>query len=366
VESAHKGVPVQMTNVRPVPRILALLFSLGVFIPNAVAQKAPPIAPVREVTETYFGQTVVDPYRWMENAKDPELITWLKAQDDATRAVLAKIPGRAQLSERIRTLDNAGVTVSSLQWAPGRYFYLKTEPGSDNRKLYVREGLQGAERLLIDPEKRSKQGQHVSIDYYTPSLDGTYVAAGLSLGGSENSTLEILETKTGKSLPDRIDRAQFGAIAWRQDGKSFFYNRLAKLGPDAPPTAKYQKSLAYLHVLGADPDKEQPLFGYGLSSNVPITVDDFPFVAYSPASPYVLGVIAHGVQNEATIYAARSDALAGAKTPWRKVVDVDDDVTRFDIRGETLYLLTHKDASRFKVVTLSLSAPDSRVAPLVA
>ena len=223
------------TNSRQMVVVPAVFLSLGFFVSAAVAQKAPPIAPVREVTETYFGKTVTDPYRWMENTKDPEFVSWLKAQDDATRAVLAKIPGRAQLAERIRALDNAGVSVSGLQWVPDFYFYYKTEPGSDNRKLFVREGLKGTERLLIDPEKRSKEGQHVSIDYFTPSWDGTYVAAGLSVGGSENSTLEVLETKTGRTLPDRIDRAQFGAIAWRQNGKSFFYNRLAKLGPNAAP-----------------------------------------------------------------------------------------------------------------------------------
>ncbi|HEY6929551.1 MAG TPA: hypothetical protein VJA66_07735, partial [Thermoanaerobaculia bacterium] len=338
--------------------ILTIAGSLGSFVlaVSAATLPTPPVAPVRNVTETYFGQTVVDPYRWMENTKDPEFVAWLKSQDDATRAVLKMIPGRAQLAERIRALDNAGVSIGGLTWVPGMYFYFKTEPGSDNRRLFVREGLNGAERLLIDPEKRSQPGKHVSIDYFAPSLDGTYVAAGLSVGGSENSTLEVLETKTGRSLPDRIDRAQFGAIAWRQDGKSFFYNRLAKLAPDAPPTEKYRKSHVFLHMLGADPDKEKPVLGFGLSPKASLTEDDIPFVLYTPASPYVFGIVAHGVQNETTVYAAKSDALAGASTPWRKIVDVEDAVTRIDVRGETLYLLTHKDASRFKVVTLNLSA----------
>ena len=356
----HKGVFVKRIALT----VGAFLFPFAVAL--SAAPPSAPVAPVREVTENYFGQTVVDPYRWMENTKDPEVISWLKAQNDATRAALGRIPGRPAFLERIRALDDAGTSVSGLQWAPGMYFYFKTEPGSDNRKLFVREGLSGSERLLLDPEKRSTPGQHTSIDYFTPSLDGRYVAAGLSTGGSENSVLEILEVKTGRSLPDRIDRAQFGAVAWRKDGKSFFYNRLAKLAPDAPPTEKYRKSQAFLHLLGADPEKEQPVFGYGLSPNVSLTVDDFPFIAYTPASPYAFGVVAHGVQNEATVYAAKLDALAGAKTPWRKIVDVDDAVTRFDARGETLYLLTHRDASRFKVVTLNLSEPDSRPAGLVA
>ncbi|HTD52295.1 MAG TPA: hypothetical protein VK780_04670, partial [Thermoanaerobaculia bacterium] len=252
-------------------------FGIVFFAAGAVmAQTPPPKAPVREVTETYFGQTVVDPYRWMENTKDPEVISWLKAQDDATRAALGRIPGRSPLLERIRALDNAGVSVTGLQWAPGIYFYFKTEPGSDNRKLFVREGLSGSERLLLDPEKRSTPGQHTSIDYFTPSLDGRYVAAGLSTGGSENSVLEILEVRTGRSLPDRIDRAQFGSVAWRTDGKSFFYNRLAPFGPDSPPTDRYRKSMACLHNLGADPDKEPPVFGYGVSPKVAMTVDDIP------------------------------------------------------------------------------------------
>jgi prolyl oligopeptidase len=345
---------------------LARSLSLFVFALPVAAQTSPPVAPVREATETYFGQTVVDPYRWMENTKDPQVEAWLKAQNDYTRATLGRIPGRQPLAERVRALDNAGVSVSGVQWANGAYFYYKTEPGSDNRKLFVRERLGETERLLLDPEKRSTQFKHYSIDYFTPSLDGRYVAAGVSVGGSENSVLEILETQTGRSLPDRIDRAQFGAVAWREDGKSFFYNRLAKLKSDSPPTDRYRKSLAYLHTLGADPEAEPPVFGYGVSPKVALTEDDIPFVVFSPACPYAFGVIAHGVQNEATVYAARVEAVSGGKTPWRKIVDVADAVTRLDARANTVYLLTHQDASRFKVISVNLGEAESKPILLVA
>ena len=154
----------------------------------AVAQSKPPATPVREVTDDYFGTKVTDPYRWFENTKDPEVVAWMKAQNDYSRAVLASIPGRNQLLDRIKALDNAGSVVSSLQVWGGRYFYFKTEPGSDNRKLYQRDNVNAAERLLVDPEKlTTADGKHSSIDYFQPSLDGKYVAYGISLGGSEDS-----------------------------------------------------------------------------------------------------------------------------------------------------------------------------------
>jgi len=331
----------------------------------ALPQSPPPKAPVKEVVETYFGQKVVDPYRWMEETKSSEMVGWMKAQNDYTRAVLEKIPARPELAQRIKTLDNAGTSVSAVTWAQGRYFYFKTEPGSDNRKLYVREGLEGNERLLLDPEKLSTKEKHYSIDYFVPSLDGRYVAAGVSVGGSENSVLEIIEASSGRELSDRIDRAQFGAASWRKDGKSFFYNRLAKLTPQSAPTDRYLKSKVFLHTLGSDPDKDPAIFGFELSKSVSMTPEDIPFVAYSPASPWVVGVIAHGVQNERTLYAARIDAVRGAATPWRKVADVDDAVTNLDLRGDTAYFVTHKNAPRFQVVTLDLSHPEKKPAVLV-
>ena len=77
---------------------------LGVFFLTSaavVAQAPPPKAPVKEVVETYFGTKVVDPYRWMEDSKSPEMVAWMKAQNDYTRAVLDKIPARATLADRI-------------------------------------------------------------------------------------------------------------------------------------------------------------------------------------------------------------------------------------------------------------------------
>src|SRR5438270_824309 len=341
---------------------LTLLFSVTVF-----GQVKLPKTPVREVTEDYFGTKVTDPYRWLENTSDPEVVSWMKSQNDYTREQLGKIPGRDKLLDRIKSLDNAGAVVASLQVWGGHYFYLKTEPGSDNRKLYVRDTVSAPERLLVDPEKlTSADGKHFSIDYFQPSLDGKYVAYGISPGGSEDSVLHILETANGKALPDVIDRAQFGSPAWLPGNKSFFFTRTQKLSPSDPPTAKYQKLRVYVHSLGDDPEKDAQVFGYEFSPNVKVTEDDFPVLIYSPAAPKsMVGLVIHGVKNEKDVYVAPFSASPTANTVWTKVADDSEEITNLDVHGDDLFLLSHKDASRFKVLRTSLSKPELAKATLV-
>ncbi|HSY59722.1 MAG TPA: hypothetical protein VK795_09185, partial [Terriglobales bacterium] len=349
-------------------RSILMLLSLIVFIPLfAFAQAQLPKTPVREVTDDYFGTKVVDPYRWLENTTDAEVIAWMKAQNDYTREQLARIPGRDQLLERIKSLDNAGAAVADLQVWGGRFFYLKTEPGSDNRKLCVRDGVSAPERVLVDPEKIvNADGKHSSIDFFGPSPDGKYVAYGISLGGSESSVLHIVESASGTVLPDTVDRAEFGRPTWLPDARSFFYTRTQKLAADAPPTARYQKLRVYRHTLGGDPDNEPVVFGYDVNSSVKVSEDDFPVVAFSPAAPgFLVGLVVHGVKREFDLYTVPFDANPGSKTPWKKVADTTDNITSFDVHGEQLFLLSHMQASRFKLLRTSLAAPDLAHATVV-
>jgi prolyl oligopeptidase len=347
-------------------RVTLLPLAVSLFV-NAVAfgQAKLPDTPRHDVTDDYFGTAVVDPYRWLEKTSDPQVAAWMKAQNDYTRKALNSIPGRDGLVERVKSLDNAGSVVYSLQVWGGHYFYLKAEAGSDTRRLYVRDTMTAPERLLVDPEKlTAADGKHFAIDFFQPSLDGKYVAYGISPGGSEDSVLRILETSTGKALPDVIDRAQFGQPTWLPDGKSFFITRTQKLGPDAPPTAKYQKLRVYRHTLGSDPEKDPQVFGYGMG-DVKVLDDDFPVIAYSPAAPKAMvGLVIHGVKNEKDFYTASFDDNPTAATKWKKVADDSDDVTTFDIHGDYLFLLSHKNASRYKVLRTNLSNPDLAKATL--
>ncbi|PYV87601.1 MAG: hypothetical protein DMG90_17380, partial [Acidobacteria bacterium] len=147
---------------------------------------------------------------------------------------------------------------------------------------------------------------------------------------------------------------------------SFFYIRSQKLGPDSPPTAKYQKLKAYRHTLGNDPDQEPAVFGYEVNRNVKVTENDFPILLYSAGAPkYVVGLVIHGVKREFDVYSLPLDSNPGGNTQWKKAADESDEVTGLDLHGEDLYLVSHKDASRFKVLRTSLASPDAAHAQLV-
>src|ERR1700680_3099911 len=175
-----------------------------------LAGLAAPETPGREVKEIFFGTEISDPYRWLEDLKSPEVSSWMHAQNDYTRAVLERVPSRDKLRARIAELDDSGVRVNGLQSFGGRLFYLKQATGEDNRRLYVRDGTGGAERLVLDPQTRTTNGVHYSIDYFQASPDGKLVAVGVLPGGSENSVLPGLDASDGKEAAPSIDGGQFG------------------------------------------------------------------------------------------------------------------------------------------------------------
>src|SRR5580693_2385141 len=134
--------------------VLASAFPVFGAIPPA------PIAPQVPVVDHYFGTSITDVYRWMEAPENPELAAYLKAQNDRTRLVLDSIPGRAKLGARIRALGDAIDVTSRVERRRALLFYEKLTPGSNTTKLYVRDGIGGRERILLDPVLFSKGGPH--------------------------------------------------------------------------------------------------------------------------------------------------------------------------------------------------------------
>ena len=344
--------------------VVALTFAVGLPVNAASGFVAfpspPPHATTRPVTDTYFGTSVTDPYRYMENMNDPQVQQFFRDQNTYARAVLAKLGApRQALFNRIKVLDNAGESVGSLQRIKNLYFYEKLKPGQNTEKLYVRVVGSTRERVLVDPDRLGSAGKHYTINYFLPSLDGKYVAYGISEGGSEASVIRVVDVGTGRTLPDAIDRAYFiGVTSWLPDGKSFYYVRFPQLKPGEPETNKETRAVNYLHVLGRNPDQDTPILGYGIDPNVPVGATDFPFVLYSPVSKYSLAIIVHGVKNEQMIYEVDQSPVRAAGAPWKKIIDDANDVTGFDLKGSTIYLLTHHDAPTYKVVSMSLAAPD--------
>lgn len=329
---------------------------------------SPPNAPVRPVTDTYYSTKVMDPYRYMENLADPKVQSWLKAQNDYTRRVLDSLPGRQKLLKRITELDESAASdILRVRRLPGDlYLYTKLVAGQDTYKLYIRKGLSGAEKLLLDPERVSiaeanREKGKSKIGTFAPSNDLKYVAVTITPGGSENDTeIHVIETSSGQETGDIIPRCCIKSDPiWLPDNRSFVYGRLQDLPNGAPATEVRQKYRTYLHVLGTNPEKDQAVFGYRVVPSIEVDPRLYASIRTQPGSKYALGVIGLPIAApNSAFYIAPVNAIGKSTAAWRKVADLLDDVAEVAIHGDDLYLLTFKNTPRYKIIRLDARKPD--------
>jgi len=230
------------------------------YIP-CVSVPPPPPTPREDVVDTYFGETIVDPYRWLESATDPRVAAWTEAQHARTRAVLDALPERRAFAARSRELLSVGL-LGTPRPVAGRIFHLRRGGAQAQAVLYVRDGVAGADRALVDPNALDAGGL-LTIDWYYPSRDARLVAVGLSRGGTEMSTLHVWEVSTGQDLGIAIPHTQRAQVAWADEG--FYYVAHPAPGTVPPGDEHYHRRVRY-HGLpsgAADGDGDAEVFGEG-------------------------------------------------------------------------------------------------------
>jgi prolyl oligopeptidase len=350
-----------------IPRIACC--TLALLAGSLAAAERPPAAPVRPVTDDYFGTQVVDDYRYMEDLDNPEVRAWMKAQADYTRTKLDAIPARQPMLERIHALLNGDLSRGGFVRRGNRYFYQVSEPGASVPKLYYRDGVKGEEHLLLDPAQLAQgTGTHYSLDFFEPSWDGKLLAYGVSAGGSEASVLHVMDVATGAVRAEAIDRTAESPIGWRPDNQSFFYMRFPKKTPGMAAADTQYNARTYLHHVGSKPDGEGDavVFGRGVSPALDVPEGQGTYVLTAPDSGWALAIANHNLDdNPSTVYVAPLAKVADARTPWKKLADVADGATQFHLRGDTLYLLSQKDAPRFRLLAVPLAQADLKKASIV-
>lgn len=353
-----------MNRLRPFinPQFIFGLLLISVFTASAAAQNMPPKARVDNVTDEYFGHKIVDPYRWMEDEKSAELSRWMKAQNDYARSLLDKLPARAPILKRLNELSETGASVGGIKRAGNLYFYYRLAAGENNRKLYVREGLNGAEKLLVDPDKLSENGKNYSITAYSVSPDGKFVSYLISAGGAEYGDIRVLEVASGRDTGDRIEATRWDAGAWLPDNRSFIYLRFQKLASGALPPERLQKIRLYRHTLGTQVDADKATFGYEVSPNINFEKTFIPFPSVPRGSKYAFVTANSGVETNLEIYAAPLAAFNQPNIPWRKIAAMEDEIAAFDVKGDYLYLLTYKNTPRYKVIRENVNERDLKKA----
>jgi prolyl oligopeptidase len=329
-----------------VPRLLAV--SLFVACGAHAATSQAPATPKRMVSETLAGQPVNDPYRWLENPEAADVKQWIDAQNAYTEATIGAMPLGKALSARVRELAITSTTRSSPTLAGGTLFYFENTPPQAQPLLVAKAWPDGPTRTLVDPNQGDGS---TAITEYWPSPSGKYLAYGTAEGGSELTTIHILDTTTGKALPDLLPLAGGGttpqALAWDADEKGVTYARF-ETPAKGQALREFDAVLAH-HTIGEAATKDRTVFGKG----------------YSHVAEYILlegkgGASTALLANEgdggpAEVY------LRQGKGEFKRVLGRDADVRSATWVGDRLIVVAFADAPRGKLVAIGADGKHSDV-----
>src|ERR1700733_14140479 len=175
-----------------------------------------PTAREVEQTDDYFGTTISDPYRWMEDVDSAELKTWIDAENELTQRYLAQIPVRETMQKRLMELINFE-RYTAPERRGTRYFYSYNSGLQNQNVLYWQEGLNGEPKVLLDPNTFSADGT-VAISGISITDDGSLAAYSIAEAGSDWVKWHIRSVTTASDLPDVVEWSKFSGASWRKDG----------------------------------------------------------------------------------------------------------------------------------------------------
>ena len=304
------------------------------------------------------GVSVADPYRNLENVKSAETQTWLKAQGDYAAAQLSRIDGRDVIAARIEALGKAsGDQIREVTRMPGeRLYYLKRKAGGSQMKLVMRVGMNGTERVLVDPELIAKAtGVPHAINFFVPSWDGKTLAYGISAGGSEDASLLLMDIATGKALGKPIPRAQTGLVHWAPDSRTLTFNQIRELPAETSDTETYLDTTVFVLNARAANAKPRALFGPLVNKSLNMDRLDVAEVMFAPDSRYMIARTTDTTLPEGRLYVAPLAELQQRDVHWQQISGYADKITSVQLRGDMLYLRTYTGAPRGRVLALSLA-----------
>jgi prolyl oligopeptidase len=311
------------------------------------------------VVDEQFGIKVADPYRWLEDdvRVSPKVADWVGAQNAVAGAYLKSLPGKDILAARMKKLydyERFGLP----EKAGGHYFFTKNDGLQNQSVLYVRKGLTGKDRVLIDPNTWAKDGA-TALDTWVPSKDGKLLAYAIQDGGSDWRTIRVLDVKSGKTLPDEIKWAKFTNISWVDDG--FLYSRFAEPKEGAAFQSLNYNQTVYFHKIGTAQSADQVVYATPdrpeLGHSAEVTHDGRWVVLTSSAGTdekYELHVVRKGKGKGWD----SGNTVKWTKSGWNTrplVTGLDNDWQLVEGRGDTLYFVTNKSAPLGRVVKFDLS-----------
>jgi prolyl oligopeptidase len=306
-----------------------------------------------DVVDDYFGVKVSDPYRWLENdvRDDKEVAAWIDAQNNITQSYLATLPARDVFRNRLKQLFNferLGIPVKK----GGRYFYMRNTGLQNQSVLYVSDSIDKPGRALIDPNGWSQDGATALADWGV-SGDGKLVGYTVQDGGGDQRTIRLLDVDSGKLLADEVKFAQFTSIEWMKDRSGFFYTRF-------PETASFQAAVGghsvYFHRLGTSQAQDRLVYADLKDPKL------LHFISISEDGRYLT------INSDNGSMAPKLGVVDLASKDWT-FRQVAPDYNHWKVAGNIgskFYIVTSRDAGRFKLVTMDVAAVDPVTTDLVS
>ena len=323
------------------------------------APAGPPPATRRPIEDRYFDTTVREDYRWLEDWNNPETKAWVDAENLFTRGTLDKLPARGDILSRLAALTRSiSPHYSDLERRGAQLFALKDQPPKNQPMLVTLASPDdlSSEKLLVDPNTLDPSG-NTTMDYFVPSLDGSKVAVSLSKGGSESGDLHIVDTHTGKEIPDVLPRVNGGtaggSAAWTADGKGLWYTRYPAKGERADEDLDFYQQV-WFHTLGTPVSADKYVFGKNLPKIAEIELES------SDDGRYMVIRVKNGDGGEVGYWLRKP---TGAIVP---VAAFGDKIVQAQFGGATgLYLFSRRSSPNGEVLRLSLERPSLAAAKTI-
>lgn len=299
-----------------------------------------------DVVDVLHGESVADPYRWLEDTDAAETSAWVKEQNQATSAYLESLPGRDDIRARLTELWQ--VTKYGVPHQHGdKWFFTRHDADADQPVLLVSDDPSGDGRLLLDPNMLSEDGT-VALASWAATKDASKVVYALTNAGSDWLTWRVRDVATGEDLPDVIEWSKFCEAAWLPDGSGFFYNALDEPAANQTFLATNDDRRLQLHLLGQLAASDELIYADPREQHDPDG-------SVTDSGEWLVINTHRGTDPRSTIKVLDlADRSAGLRD---LVATADSDVRVIDSDGTTFYVLTDADAPRKRIVAIDLDRP---------
>ena len=321
---------------------------------SAIAQDIPvpayPETRTRDVVETLFGERIGDPYRWLEEdvRNSEEVADWVERQNAVTDAYLAQLPARTWFKERIGELYDFERFSTPVKRGD-RYFYTRNTGLQNQSPLYVRDGLNGEPRLLIDPNAWADDGATALSDWRA-SPDGSKLLYSVQDGGSDWRILRVLDVATGEQLSDETRWAKFTDLAWIGE-EGFLYSRFPEPAEGEDFQALNYDQAVYFHRLGTPQSEDQLVYSTPQDREIGHSA--------TVTSDGRWAIITSSKGTDARYEVHAIDLAARDEQGWQArplVEGFDNAWSLIDGVDGQLWFATNKDAPLYRIVAIDLDA----------